>query len=461
VLRQASDADPLPVGETADPGTSTQFARADHVHVGGTGGGAEVQDALTPASATKAPSVDAVVLGLADKANSSDVNQTLDNFSASLNAQLATKENALTFVGATRAGDVVSVDASKVAGSLIDGRSWYALCGQTGFSSAGPVVVNSGSSAYANIGATSATNSWNSRGRARLTAAAATGNHARLYTIPQMRFAANSSTLTGFKWVCTYASADALNETTGTSGAMGFVGFTQHANLPAIGVAPSAYTGTRFGFAYNPGDTNWKVYSDGTLIKDLGASFPCHGNETNPYQFEIESVGVASGNRKTTWRITHLLTGATDSGTLDGTGPTSSTELNATIVRDSNGASTQAVFTTTGMAAGAFYNLVVGERLDIPTPVRITATGNLNRLQHANVDLFVESATPVVLTIASSGFVDGDKIFGQNDGAGALTFAGAGGFTIERHADIPAAVEQWQGFTLSYNATANRWVRVA
>lgn len=91
VMGQASDDLPLPVAGTASAGTSTEWARADHVHVGGSGGGSAAQDSLSPGSSTIPPSINAVLGALALKADATTVNSQIDAVNSSLTGGLASK----------------------------------------------------------------------------------------------------------------------------------------------------------------------------------------------------------------------------------------------------------------------------------------------------------------------------------------------------------------------------------
>lgn len=429
VMGQASDDLPEDNAGTASAGTSPKFARADHVHVGSAGGGAEVQDALTPASATKAPSVDAVVAALALKAETSAVNTAISSLTTEVNA----KSPVLTFIGATQNGSTVTIDPAAVVGNPLDGNSLLVVASSGGFTAIG-ASPSIGTGTYAQLGGNGSTNTWNVRQRGRVTAAAGTGNFARMYTVPGVRFASDNNALYGFKLVMTFAPNDALTN------AHIWCGVSQHNNLPAAGVNPSAYTGQRFGLQCAGDDTNrWYklVFYNGTtltVVKDLGSSFPCDGLETNPIQFEIESVGVASGSRVTKWKVTHLISGATDSGTLTGTGPSSNFETNFSMWRDSAGSATQAIIVSTGMGTGSLRAMVVGGggtsegggTEDISETREVTASGPLlptdvNCTIRANSSSAIELSLPSMATL---GATDGKAtITIYNKGTGVVTLA--------------------------------------
>jgi hypothetical protein len=462
VIGQASDADPLANG-TADSGVSLQFARADHVHPGSGGGGSAAQDSLTPGSSTVPPTVDAVVDALAAKANSADVTTLYDNLSTTLGGQIASKQGALSVTGlATLTGNVLNVASPAVSGKLTDGKSFMLLPGATAFSGFGPQVgALSTAGTYVGAGPANPTNSWNSRGRAGYETAATANTQARVMIQPRVRFphsVTGDLTQGGFKSIVTFAVADAL------TGCPTFIGFLQ--NTPAAGAEPSAYTGTKWGFYLDSTDTDnrLKLYFGTTLIKDLGASFPLVGNETNPYEIEFEAVPqIGAAARYMRWKVTHLLTGATDSGTVvSASMPQGDFSPYFAMVRDTKANVAIARFYTTGWAGGGFYNLVIGDASgNLPVPGRITASTTLSRAVHANLEQVIKSATPVTLTVANTGYIDGDTLYGVNRGAGDVTIVGEGGFTIEKHPDLPAAVEQSQGFSLRFDGVDGVWTRVA
>lgn len=466
VMGQASDDLPLDNAGTASAGTSVKWARADHVHVGSTGGGSEAQNSLTPASSTVPPTVDAVVAALALKAETSAVNTAISSLTTEVNA----KSPVLTFIGATLNGSTVTVDPAAVSGTPLDGKSGLITSGGTSFNGVGyGASAQAGTATYALLGPSSATNQWNGRARGRLTAATGTGNLARLYTVPGVRFANDNSDLLGFKAVFTFCPNDALT----TSHV--WCGVTQHNNLPAVGTNPSAYTGQRFGLQCAGDDTNrWYklVFYSGTtltVVKDLGSSFPCDGLETNPIQFEIESIASASAVRVTKWKVTHLISGAIDSGTLTGTGPSGNFETNFSMWRDSNGSATLSVITSRGMAFGAFQALVVGGggtseggggTEDISETREVTASGPLlptdvNCTIRANSSSAIELSLPSMATL------------GATDGKATITIynKGTGVVTLAPQSGVPAitgsAPPGTQGTFIVITHVGDGWVYAA
>lgn len=413
----------------------------------------QVQDNLT-ASAVKAPSADAVNAALATKAESSALSAMADDLNTSFTSQIASKESVLTFTDlAERIGNTVSVKAPRVAGSLLDGKSAYFIVGSSGMSVSGPGISVQPIGTWSSLGPNNPTNSWNERGRGRYMGTAGAANWARLYTVTNLRGPLDSSTLYGgFKMVMTYAPADALTS------AVAFVGVTQNSSMTSLGSVPSGWTGGRFGLVCDVGDTNWKLYNGSTLIQDLGSAFPCHGNETNPIQFEIEAT--PNPNFGTRWKVTHLLTGAVASGVYMGTAPGATWACIVMMTRDSAGATGAAGFSSTGYASGTFYQLVVGDSSgQSPAPVEITGNTTLTKLLHANRPLRVNSATNVVLTVDSTGFEPGDMLYGLVIASGAASFQG-NGFTLVQHEDVPPNAEQKQAFSLECVANAN-WYRLA
>lgn len=449
VLGQASDATPQPThSTTASAGTSVEFARADHVHVGSGGGGSAAQNSLTPGSSTVPPSVDAVNTGLAGKADITELNEVRDELAAGL----AGREAPLSFGGlAVRTGNVVTVDPPKVTGRLIrDAGHFYLLPGATGFSSLGSQVgalTTNGTYSAGSIQTVTPVNAWNSIGRAGYIGTAGAAHNVRVGIQPRVRFPHTTSgpTYGGFKCAFTYAVADSL--TSGNSRT--WFGFLQNAPSSTAGTEPSAFTGAKIGFRADSTEANLQLISGSTVLKDLGSNFPANGNETYPYLVEFECFPeIAGAPRYMTWRITNILTGITDSGTIASANlPEGSFEPFLLLWRENTTTSGTARFFTTGAAAGAWLGFVVGDSSGMnPTPIEFASSAALNPLLHADVSIRMNSASAAVLTIGT-GFSNGQIIFGSNLGAGLLSFAAASGVTIHKHADVPDNLEQRQGFS--------------
>lgn len=396
--------------------------------------------------------VSAEVAGqLAEKTNNTQFLNDIQDLQTQLNTGLASKDNVLTFTGKlVRTGNTVALEPFDSAGSILDGRSTY--CILTGTTSWGTFpAVNVGANV---VGTTShqstnnPSNLWQDRGRGRITSAAAINSHSRLYYVPPVRFPQTGSATTGgFRFAATYCTVDAVQ---GAS----FVGVVQ--NLPAGGTQPSAYSGTRVGFCHDKGGTEWLFRVGGSTVS-LGANFPADGNATNPYLFEFTSTPAP--NWKITWRARHLLTGAEVSGenTAASASLSGSFAHNFMMIRDTIDGTTAVAFESTGMATGAFIEYTQGEPAAV-TGNTITANQTITRLPYANAENAVNSATPVTLTIANSGFTDRDYFYGTNLGVGAVTIAGDG-FTIEKDDNVPATVGQYQSFSLQY--INGIWVRLS
>lgn len=364
-------------------------------------------------------------LGVEDVASSAAFIALRDSTETSLGSlQTAVdgKSPILTFTGAgvTKVGNTVNIPggggATESLGALMDGQSTLLLPTNSGWSLIGNdtfVSAGSGNSTSGQgITPPPTNNQWNSRFRAKQNGAASAGaaHAARVSNASRMRFASDNSATMGFKWVVTFAPADAMTTT------HNFVGLISAA--PAVNTHPSAYASTRFGLQCAGDDTNrwWKLVSGTSLIKDLGSSFPCDGNETNPIQFEVESIPNPTGTRILKWKITHLVSGATDSGTItDGTNvPSGTWDINAIMLRDNNGSTTAvAAFTSRGWSFGGFRSLVVptvvtggGEGgggtpvTDSSVPREVAASGPLLGTD-VNCVIRTNSASAIQLTLPS------------------------------------------------------------
>lgn len=99
----------------------------------------------------------------------------------------------------------------------------------------------------------------------------------------------------------------------------------------------------------------------------------------------------------------------------------------------------------------------VDGRIEKP-PVLLTASTVLTSASHANRRLQVTSASPVNIDMPASP-VAGEKYFGINMGAGAITLRNNGGSAIAGDAALPATVTQYSPFEVWYTTTG--FVRVA
>jgi hypothetical protein len=383
-----------------------------------------------------------------------------NTFQENTDSALAGKESILTFINASRVGNTVTIDPGllDVTGQPSDGKSWWIAPATTNFSVFGANMTTTSyvsSAITGNVGPGNPTNSWNERGRARMTSAAAINSHVRIASSPKIRFPENSTTLYGgFRYVGTWAPNDT------NAAAVGFYGLTQ--NLPAAGTAPNAYTGTRFGFAYDPaltgGDFNLKLINGATIIQDLGAGFPGNGNETAAYQIDIWARTYP--NYGVTWSVTNLVSGAVASGTTTNI-PLGTFDPNVILVRDSQGTATAVQITTTGIWGGSFANFVVGDStLQIPSPLTVTGNTTMTKTTYGDVEVLANSASPITLTVDPTGYVAGDALYGINLGAGTVAFAAGSGVTINQHADVTTTVAQYKGWNLRCVAT-NTWVRLS
>lgn len=462
VLGQASDATPQPThATTAAAGTSLEYARADHVHVGSGGGGSAAQDSLTPGSSTVPPSIDAVVTALATKATVLEVDEVRDEMTAGL----AGKQGLLSVGGlAVLDGNVLTVSPPKVSGRLLrDNGNFYMLPGASTMGSVGSQVgafASQGTYAAGSIQTVTPVTAWNSIGRAGYVGTAGAAHNVRVGIQPRIRFPHTTSgpTYGGFKIAFTFAVADTL--TSGNSRT--FFGFLQNTPTSAAGTEPSAFTGLKLGFRADSTEANLQLVSGTTILKDLGANFPANGNENHPYLVEFEAFPEISGApRYMTWRITDLATNIVDSGTIASANMLEgSFEPWITMFRENTTTSGTAKFFTTGIAGGAWVSFVVGDSSGSnPLPVELGASATLNPLLHADVSIRMTSATATVLTLGP-GFSNGQIVFGANKGAGLLSFAAGSGVTILKHADVPDNVEQYQGFSFECVA-ADTFLRYA
>lgn len=382
---------------------------------------------------------------------------TFNTFQENTDASLALKENILTFVGATKVGSTVTIDPDliEVTGRIADGKSFALIPNTSSFNTHGPNIASSSiTGTVASIGPNNPTNVWNERGRATVTGTAAANNQVKVIVAPRVRFPETTTSLYGgFKIVATWTSGES------NSNAVGGFGFWQ--TIPSAGTAPSAYTGGRWGFWHDPafGDQNLKLYNGATLLQDLGASFPGGGSaEANPYQLEF--ICRPFPNYGMEWRITHITTGATASGTTTSI-PLGTWNINVGAIRDSQATATAPVIVTTGIYGGAFYDMVVGDSSsEIPAPLTLTGNTTLTKVTYAEREVFADSASPVTFTVDPTGYVAGDTLYGINLGAGTVAFAAGSGVTINQHADVSATVPQYKGWSLRCVAT-NTWVRLS
>lgn len=395
----------------------------------------------------------AVAASIGSKVAQTQFDTTIAELDADIQQGLATKQDVLNFYGRIqKTGNNVTVDPFISAGTILDGRSSYCVATtSTSFGNFPSLVTAPTTSGTVSGGGPGTpgnpTNYWESLGRAIITSAAAINSAARVSYGPRVRFPVSETALYGgFRSRFVYCDGDAV------TGA-GAVGCFQ-TNPTTGGVAPTSYTGGRVMFYHDKADTNWKFTVNGSYNIDLGASFPCNGTRTNAYIFDI--TATPAPNWGITWRAYNIHTGAESTGTYTGTF-SGGFAVNFTMLKDTMDGTTAVVFETIGMATGAWVEAIMGE----PAPVvgnTITASQTITRVPYANAENAVNSATPVTLTIANSGFSDRDYFYGTNIGAGAVSFAGDG-FTIQKDANVAATVEQYQSFSLQY--INGVWVRLS
>jgi hypothetical protein len=408
------------------------------------GAGVNAQNSLTPSSSTHPPTVDAVVEELNDRPTQDDLTQLrLD-----LGTQIAQKQDPLSVAGlATLEDGVLTINAPEVTGQLIDGSSWLLLPGLNGFDvlgARGGSVTTVGT--VTTVGPANPTNGWLARTRAVVTGSAGQANMSRVVLPLKVRAPENNTSLYGgYHKVFTFATGDGISGRTA-------VGVFQV--VPSLGVDPAAYTGARFMIANNLGDTTLKVYAGGTLVQDLGASFPANSTDA----FEVEFWSKAYPNFGFYWRITNLMTLTTVSGTQTSNIPVGDHDPYFVLLRDS-GASTSATrLATSGAGGGAYVAQIMGEAADDVSPVFITENTVLTKAAHAYRNLYINSATPVTLTIAGTGWSIGDDLRGANIGSAAATIVDGSGTTIQQHDNVTATIEPKAGFGLTKPSTY--WLRM-
>jgi hypothetical protein len=385
------------------------------------------------------------------KVDTSTFDSTVAQLDADITQGLAVKQDTLNFFGRIqKTGNNVAVDPFISAGSILDGKSTYCVpitgSGFGTFPALHTGVTTVGTMSAVGTGSPgNAANYWQTLTRAVLVSAATAGSQARYSYGPRVRFPlTETSTLNGFKARFTYCQIDTV------AGASAFGAFQ---TLPAAGTAPSAYTGTRVMVYHNKNDTTWK-FAVNSEVTDLGANFPVGGNYANPLQFDFEVVPAP--NWGINWRVRHMHSGAEASGTYtNAIGGGFNTML--ACIRENMDVASAVTFESTGTCTGAWIEAVMGE----PAPVvgnTITASQAITRVPHANAENAVNSATPVTLTIANTGFSDRDYFYGTNIGAGAVTIAGDG-FTVQKDANVAATVTQYQSFSCQY--INGIWVRLS
>ena len=401
------------------------------------------------------PIPSAVSENMASKADTTAFNNALNELNADLDAVAATKQDTLTFFGAIqKSGNNVTVDPFIAAGSILDGRSNYAIPGTTTGSFITllnsisiPVftgtVTNKGPGTGANPSVW-----WHTLNRISALSAAAINSQAKFSWQPRIRFPlTETNTLGGFRVRVTHVINDAV------SGASA-IGMFQ--TMPSAGTSPSAYTGGRVYLYHDKGDTAWKLAVNSTLVATLdNAVFPVNNNTSNPFQVDI--ICTPYPNWGITVRIKHLVSFAEVTHTYTGTFG-GGFDPHIAVIRDTIDGTTAVQVETSGFATGCFVEAVQGEPA-APVPNTLTASATISRVPHANVDNFVNSATPVTLTIPATGFSPGDYFYGTNIGAGEVTIAGSG-FTISKHANVTATLEQFESFSCVCVANGN-WVRLS
>jgi hypothetical protein len=393
---------------------------------------------------------------LNSKVDETTFDATIAGLSADIANGLAGKQDTLTFYGSIqKSGNTVTLDPFTSAGSIIDGKSAYVIPSTTGnnwsyLSNGNSSVTTLGTTTNKGPGSQTDTSYWHTLNRGTIYTAAAAASQARLAFGPRVRFPlSEASTVNSFRFRTLYCITDAQS-------AASAVGAFQ--TLPTAGTQPSAYTGSRVYFYFDKGDTTWKFAVNSTIVATIDNTlFPTTGGSTasNPIQFDI-SVTPAP-NWGIYYRMRHLETLAEVSGTYTGAFG-GGFNPNFALIRDTIDGTSAVSFDTTGMAFGSFVENVQGESA-LATPNTITTNTTLTRVPYANVDNFINSATPVTLTIAASGFTPGDYIYGTNRGVGAASFAG-NGFSINQHENVTASVEQYQSFSLVCVADGN-WIRLS
>jgi hypothetical protein len=92
------------------------------------------------------------------------------------------------------------------------------------------------------------------------------------------------------------------------------------------------------------------------------------------------------------------------------------------------------------------------------TPVMLVGSTAIDMAAHGNRDLIVSSATACVLTLPETAG-DGDRIYGVNVNAGAVTIRRHDGTPVLGHAILPDGIDQYSAFEVRY--LGGQWVRVA
>ena len=103
-------------------------------------------------------------------------------------------------------------------------------------------------------------------------------------------------------------------------------------------------------------------------------------------------------------------------------------------------------------------NLIRSFRL---ASVSLAADTAINGTDHPERDLLGSSSVARTHTIAATGFTAGDRVFGQNNGAGSMTFVGAG-FSITANPALFPSAGITQGEPFAFRCDANAvWVRTS
>lgn len=376
-----------------------------------------------------------------------------DTFVENTNSSLSSKQGALSVTGlASLNGNTLHVSQAEIAGHILDGKStWCVPTNGNTFSTFGQTAnAMTVTGTYAAITPNNPTNTWNERNRCSITSTAAINSIAGVRYGPRMRLPqTETATGGGYKFVATYACADSVT-------AASAIGIFQ--NTPTGGTQPSVYSGGRLYFYHDKGDTTWKFANGSTVLATFNSTdFPVNGNLTAPLQFEIEIAPAPSF--AVYWKIKNLLTTVEASGSSTSVTLSTAYTPHLQIYRDTIDGTTSVVFETTGMVTGAFSAFTVGDPNEaLVTPVTLTGATSVTRLLHANRDIFCNSASPFTITIPATGFNPGDYIYGVNRGAGAVSIAGSG-HTIAAHADVPATVDQYAGFSVLCIDNGN-WIRL-
>lgn len=383
----------------------------------------------------------------------------MNQFTTDLTTGLASKQDVLNFYGNIRkTGNNVTVDPFIVAGSVLDGRSAFMVPGSSNSLSSpfgnwtNPfqtgTLANRGSSTGTSGG--NPANDWEGTSRIECLSAAAANSQAKIYWGPRVRFPfSETTTNNGFKGRIIYAASDAIDS------AQAFGIFQTN---PTAGTQPSAYTGGRVYFSVDKGGTNWVLRVNGTVIATLSnTDFPVLGGASRPNPMIMDVVATPFPNWGIYIRLRHWVTGAEYSTTYTGTFAGNWDPL-FICVRDTIDGTAAVKFETTGYATGAYIENVQGEPAQ-PTPNTLTTSTTISRIPHANVDNFINSGTAATITIPNTGFVAGDYFYGTNIGTGAVSFAGSG-FTINKDANVPTTVGQYQSFSLVCISNGN-WVRLS